>query len=95
MILKYKFTDPGIDCTASALPSATLFFPTGSPVTNSPVTSSFQCFTVPIVDDVLFDEAESFQLSLILSTLSPLLLLMTTMVSIPTCLMIEVCTVMP
>ena len=63
-ILSFNFADPGIDYTANALPSATLFFPAGSPITSSAATSSFQCFTVPILDDGLLEGTESFQLSL-------------------------------
>ena len=41
-----------------------LTFPSGSPVTNSPATSSQQCFSVPIIDDNIVDPNEMFSLGL-------------------------------
>ena len=41
-----------------------LTFPSGSPVTNSPATSSQQCFSVPIVDDIIDESNEIFSLGL-------------------------------
>ena len=41
-----------------------LIFTSGSPVTNSPTTSSQQCFSVPIVDDIIDESNEDFSLGL-------------------------------
>ena len=41
-----------------------LTFPSGSSVTNSPATSSQQCFSVPIIDDNIVDPNEMFSLGL-------------------------------
>ena len=63
-LLSLKSADPGDDYLATANPSATLFFPANSPVTSDPQTSSFDCFTVPILDDGLLEGTESFDLIL-------------------------------
>ena len=63
-LLSLKSADPGDDYLATANPSATLFFSANSPVTSDPQTSSFDCFTVPILDDGQFEGTESFDLSL-------------------------------
>ena len=41
-----------------------LIFTSGSPVTNSPATSSQQCFSVPIINDMIDESDEVFSLGL-------------------------------
>ena len=47
-----------------ALPSDVLTFPGGSSVTNDPDTSTSQCFNVPIINDALVEQPESFSMGL-------------------------------
>ena len=52
-----------VDYTPMATP-ATLVFNAGSSVTDNPSTSSFQCFTVPIINDNDVEGNENFLLGL-------------------------------
>ena len=53
------------DYIAIASPSSILTFPAGSSVTNNPLTTSSQCFTVSIVNDNLLDPNENFFLNIV------------------------------
>ena len=54
----------GLDFISSFSP-AVLVFTAGTPLTQSPFTSSTQCFTFPIIDDDLVEVVEDIQLGLI------------------------------
>ena len=53
----------GLDFTASATPSV-LSFAAGTPITTNPATSAQECFTFPIVNDVLVESTETVELGL-------------------------------
>ena len=54
----------GVDYIAIPSP-AVLVFTAGTPLTQNPLTSSTQCFTVPIINDNLVEVVETIQCGLI------------------------------
>ena len=55
---------PGVDFISSFSP-AVLLFTAGTSLTQSPLTSSTQCFTFPIINDNLVEVVEDIQFGLI------------------------------
>ena len=66
----HTHTQTGVDpdYIAIASPSSILTFPAGSSVTNNPLTTSSQCFTVSTINDNLLDPNENFFLNIVGTT---------------------------
>ena len=61
--LSHTNTASDMDYTASTTPSP-LTFMAGATVTNNASTSTFECFTISITDDIIDEQREDFQLNL-------------------------------
>ena len=62
-LLSRTNTASGMDYTATTTPSP-LTFMAGATVTNNASTSTFECFTIPIANDILDEPREDFRLNL-------------------------------